>query len=202
METQTYLNHCKVLHYFEFFSSWFSLFNWQKGRNFKIIFPVPVYNPDSNNSFSSFFRKWHQNYKKIYITYYITCPFFIFSDSGKEGGEAAAPRSSLKSYSRQIHDDLIWPTTFIEICWMLWSIRKLRKKKSYFIYGCRLGKSSQQNFMYVKIGILVSFINKILNYIYGYISSLRVANIQTWVDSWLGFIGYISLSKFKMQKDI
>ena len=130
METQTYLNPCKVLHYFEFSSSWISLFKWQKGRNFKMIFPVPVYNPNSNNSFSSFFRKWHQNCKKKEYYLGLYCPFFIFSDSGKEGGEAAAPRSSLKSYSRQIHDDLIWPTTFIEICWMLWSIRKLRKKKA------------------------------------------------------------------------
>ena len=156
-----------------------------------MIFPVPVYNPNSNNSFSSFFRKWHQNCKKKEYYLGLYCPFFIFSDSGKEGGEAAAPRSSLKSYSRQIHDDLIWPTTFIEICWMLWSIRKLRKKKAI-------------SFMVV---VWVSHHNKILckdRYLLSikyWIMGEEVANIQTWVDSWLGFIGYNSLSKFKMQKD-
>ena len=78
METQTYLNHCKVLHYFEFFSSWFSSFNWQKGRNFKMIFPVPVYNPNSNNSFSSFFRKWHQNCKEKNIIWDYIVHFLSF----------------------------------------------------------------------------------------------------------------------------
>ena len=39
---------CEVKYYFEFSCSWYSSFNWQKGGNFKIIFPVPysiIYNP-------------------------------------------------------------------------------------------------------------------------------------------------------------
>ena len=66
---------------FEFFRSWYSSFNWQKGRNFKIICPLPYpikYLHDPGLNIEQFRKNWTQKLRRrnVEFQYPVTFSFF------------------------------------------------------------------------------------------------------------------------------
>ena len=105
-ENKNINKHISVWHYFEFSCSWYSSFNWQKGGNFKIIFPVPysiIYNPDIT------YIPFQQTYifkKMFFQDFWKFLRYTVFQEiSGKSNPKDVWTTLLMKSRRRRIFID-------------------------------------------------------------------------------------------------